>query len=69
MIRITPHQNYCLIGHFRFIRDHHHAIDKIALVTDAKIAEIFPAIANHFVKADVRHFDFDDYDEAIAWIG
>jgi hypothetical protein len=57
-----------VIEHFRFVRNHHHAIDKVALVTDAKVAEIFPAIVNHFVKAEVRHFDFDDYDAAVAWI-
>jgi hypothetical protein len=57
-----------VIEHFRFIRNHHHAIDKIALVTDAKVAEIFPAIANHFVKAEVRNFEFGDFDEALPWI-
>lgn len=57
-----------VIEHFRFVRNHHHAINKVALVTDAKVAEIFPAIARHFVKAEVRHFDFDDYDAAVTWI-
>jgi hypothetical protein len=57
-----------VIVHFRFIRNHHHAIEKIALVTDAKVAEIFPAIANHFVKAEVRHLEFGAFDEALAWI-
>ncbi len=57
-----------VIAHFRFVRNHHHAINKVALVTDAEVAEIFPSIVKHFVKAEVRHFDFDDYDEAVAWI-
>jgi len=57
-----------VIEHFRFVKNHHHAIKKVALVTDAKIAEIFPAIVGHFVKAEVRHFDFNDYDEAVEWI-
>ena len=56
-----------VIEHFRFVRNHHQAINKVALVTDAKVAEIFPAIISHFVKAEVRHFDFDDYDKAVAW--
>ena len=58
-----------VIAHFRFVKNHHRLIKKIALVTDAKIAEIFPVIVDHFVTAEVRHFDFDDFDEAIDWIG
>ncbi len=57
-----------VIGHFRFIRDHHRLIKRVALVTDAKIAEVFPAIVDHFVQAEVRHFDFDEFDQAVAWI-
>jgi hypothetical protein len=33
------------------------------------VAEFFPRIANHFVKARVRHFDYDDFDDAIEWVG
>jgi len=57
-----------VIEHFRFIKDHHRSIKKVALVTDAKIAEVFPVIVDHFVKAEVKHFDFDDFDKAVAWI-
>ena len=58
-----------VVAHFRFIRNHHEAIKKVALVTDARVADIFPALVNHFVKAEVKHFAFDDYDAAVAWIG
>jgi hypothetical protein len=57
-----------LIEHFRFVRDHHRAIDRVALVTDTPLAHIFPAIAGHFVSADVRQFDFDDYADAVTWM-
>ena len=56
------------VEHFRFVKSHHKHIKKVALVTDAKVAEFFPRIANHFVKARVRHFDFDDFDSAIEWV-
>ena len=49
-----------IIAHFRFV--------KIALVTDAKIAEVFPVIVDHFVKAEVKHFAFNDFDEAVEWV-
>jgi hypothetical protein len=57
------------IEHFRFVRNHHHAIARVALVTDAKLAQVFPAIVRHFVEAEVRQFDYDDFDDAVDWIG
>ena len=57
-----------MVEHFKFVRSHHQKIEKIALVTDAKVAEFFPKIANHFVKAQVRQFDYDEFDEAVDWI-
>jgi len=57
-----------IIAHFRFVKNHHRLIKKIALVTDAKIAEVFPVIVDHFVKAEVKHFDFNDFDEAVEWV-
>ena len=58
-----------MVEHFRFVRNHHEHIRRIALVTDAKVADIFPSMANHFVKAEVKHFDFDDFDDAVDWVG
>ena len=56
------------IEHFRFVKNHHRAIGRIALVTDTAVAQIFPLIVSHFVSAEVRQFDFDDYDAAVTWI-
>ncbi len=56
------------VEHFRFVKSHHKHIEKVALVTDAKVAEIFPKIANHFVKAQVKHFEYDEFDGAVEWI-
>jgi hypothetical protein len=57
-----------MVEHFRFVRNHHQKIKKIALVTDAKVADVFPSVANHFVKAEVKHFDYDDFDDAVDWV-
>lgn len=57
-----------IIAHFRFVKNHHRLIKKIALVTDAKIAEVFPVIVDHFVKAEVKHFAFNDFNEAVEWM-
>jgi hypothetical protein len=56
-----------LIKHVRFVRDHHQKIKRIALVTDAKLANLTPSIAEHFIKAELQHFAYDKLDDSIAW--
>jgi len=56
-----------MVSHFRFVRDHHREIKKVALVSDGAFAEIAPKLAEHFVAADIKQFDFDDRDAALAW--
>jgi hypothetical protein len=57
------------VRHVKFVRDHHRKIGKVALAADTKLADLAPRIADHFVAAEVRHFDYDDVDAAIAWAG
>jgi hypothetical protein len=57
-----------LLSHLRFVRDHHRLISKIAAVSDSAILSILPQLAKHFVKADVRHFNANDRDAALAWL-
>ena len=57
-----------LISHFRFVKDHHRKLAKVALVTDSKIASIAESMANHFVSAEIKHFDFSDKDTALSWL-
>lgn len=56
-----------MIRHARFVRDHHKKIGRIALAAESKVAGVTPLIAEHFVKADVRAFGYDELDAAIAW--
>ena len=58
-----------VIEHCRFVRNHHQLIKKIALVTDARVADLFPVVVSHFVKAEGLHFAFDEYEKAVEWIG
>ncbi len=58
-----------VVEHFRFVKNHHRMIKKVALVTDAKVADLLPTVINHFVKAEIEHFDFDEYEKAVKWIG
>ncbi|NVB37487.1 STAS/SEC14 domain-containing protein [Pseudenhygromyxa sp. WMMC2535] len=55
------------IRHAKFLRDHHRKIDRVALATDIKLAELAPHLAEHFVKAEIRSFGYDELDAAVAW--
>lgn len=56
------------ISHFKFIRDHHNHISKVAFVSDSDILALLPKLASHFVNAEVKHFKGDQENDAIAWI-
>ena len=57
-----------VVEHIRFVKNHHQKIKKVALVTDAAVADIFPGVVSHFVKAEIKHFAFDDFEKAVEWI-
>jgi hypothetical protein len=57
-----------LVTHLRFVKDHHRRVRRVALVTDSSVLSVAPAIAAHFVKAEVRRFDGRGRDAALAWI-
>lgn len=57
-----------LSGHMRFIRNHHRLIQRVAVVSDAPFAKLGPAIARHFISAQVRRFDPSEREAAMAWL-
>lgn len=57
-----------LISHLRFVRDHHARIKRVAAVTDSAFLAILPQVASHFIKAEVRHFKFQDRVTALDWV-
>jgi len=57
-----------LVGHFKFVRNHHRKILRVAAVTDDGFLKIMPSIVSHFVNAEVRHFAYQDKAEALEWI-
>ena len=57
-----------LVSHLKFVAGHHRMIKRIAAVTDSGFLKILPNIANHFVQAKIRHFNFDEKDRALAWL-
>lgn len=57
-----------MLSHLRFIRDHHRMIQKVALVSDARILDFAPKVASAFVAARIRHFPAGALDDALAWV-
>jgi hypothetical protein len=57
-----------MAAHFRFVRDHHKHIRKIALVTDSALGNVAEHLASHFVSAEIRHFPAAELDAARQWV-
>jgi hypothetical protein len=57
-----------LVSHLRFVRDHHRKIERIAVVTDSGVLSVLPRIANHFIAAEVRHFEYAEREAALRWL-
>lgn len=57
-----------MLTHFQFLKDHIKRIEKVAVVADGAVANVMPRIGNHFVHAQVRHFDYMQAIEAMNWI-
>jgi len=56
-----------LVRHLRFVRDHHCSVRRVALSAGGQLATLAPGLAEHFVKAELRHFGYEELDRAIAW--
>jgi hypothetical protein len=57
-----------MAAHFRFVRDHHRKVRKIAVVTDAALGTVAENLASHFVAATIKHFPAGQADAARQWI-
>jgi hypothetical protein len=56
------------LSHIKFVKNHHQQIKKIAAVVDSSFLSIMPQVANHFIQAEVKHFDYIDKDAALNWL-
>jgi hypothetical protein len=57
-----------LVSHLKFVRAHHEKIKKVAAVTDSKFVAVMPRVVDHFISAEVKHFDFADSEAALEWL-
>lgn len=56
------------VAHIKFVRDHHQKIKKVAFVSDSRFFEFVPRLAQHFVSAEVKHFDAVEEKAALEWL-
>ena len=57
-----------MVAHFRFVRDHHKRIEKVAIVTDSVMGDFAQHVGSHFVAAEIKHFPAGEVEAARAWI-
>lgn len=57
-----------LVAHMKFVGEHQKHITRVAAVSDSSILSIMPSMVDHFVKAQIRHFPFEDRDQALDWL-
>ena len=57
-----------MIKHFKFVKDHHRKVARVALVTDCLLGSFAEHVANHFVSAEIKHFAFNEFESAQKWI-
>jgi hypothetical protein len=72
IIEVTAFPGWDSLGamaaHFRFVRDHHRHIRKLAMVTDSALGNLAENLAAHFVAAEIRHFPAGELEAARRWI-
>ena len=57
-----------MLSHLHFVSNYQREISRVAAVTDSGFLSILPSVANHFIAAKVRHFDFQDRELAMNWL-
>ena len=57
-----------MAAHFRFVRDHHRDIQKIAVVTDSAMGTVAERLASHFVSAEIKRFPTGQVEPAEQWV-
>jgi hypothetical protein len=57
-----------LLEHFRFVRDHHKKIRRVAAVTDSSFLKVAPTIAAHFAHPEIKVFGGAEKARALAWL-
>jgi hypothetical protein len=55
-------------SHIKFIKSHHHSVEKVATISDSKLLSGMQTLAGYFVKPEVQHFTLSEEGAAIEWL-
>ena len=57
-----------LISHLRFVKEHHKKLLRVALSTDSTVGKFAESVASHFINAEIKHFSYQQMDQARLWV-
>jgi hypothetical protein len=57
-----------LVSHLRFVKEHHKKILRVAFATDSVVGSFAESVASHFVNAEIKHFPYQELEQAKLWI-
>jgi hypothetical protein len=55
-------------AHFRFVKDHHKRIDKVAVVTDSKLGGVAETLGSRLISPQIKHYPAGDLEAAKRWV-
>jgi len=56
------------LAHVGFVRAHQARVEKVALVSDSRILDLAPRVADLFLAAEIRHFPASALPAALDWV-
>jgi len=57
-----------LRAHFRFVREHHGYVPRVAVVADRDYPRAVARVLAQVADVDVREFAYDERERALAWL-
>lgn len=57
-----------LVSHFKFVKDHHKKLSRVAISTNSAIGALAGAVASHFVSAELKLFSYEEFEIAKDWV-
>lgn len=56
-----------MFAHFKFVKEHHDSVKRLAMVSDDRVMSALPFLAKHLLVGESRHFAMAKKNEALAW--
>ena len=72
LLNITDFEGWAgiqgLMSHLKFVKAHHHYIERVAAVGDKRWMALCPQLISIFVKAEPKYFDVNELEKAREWV-